>query len=204
VTCDVCVCEQPNAPVAVAGSGGPDKEGTKDAPENSTAKLLVEMFGKGVMKQLQAGAAAGANGGAANGQLAAAVVAATPSVLSVKEIRVNCKGNRVAIIADNVEGALQVRRALPPPLLSLAILNHLPSLFARPFSLRSGTGTAVCTFSTTTRYVFICLDTGVVRCVSIHPHARQPRDRSSRFVLCARRRRAPCTRTTSRRTSGRR
>jgi hypothetical protein len=29
--------------------------------------------------------------------------------IKVKEIKVNCRGNRVAILADHVEGALQVR-----------------------------------------------------------------------------------------------
>ena len=38
-----------------------------------------------------------------------AVASSVTSALCVKEIKVNCKGNRVAILAEHVEGALQVR-----------------------------------------------------------------------------------------------
>ena len=158
-----------------------DKKGEKDTPgapaENSTAKLLVEMFGKGVMMQLQSGgqtstaqaAAAAAAGTSPYHSLyfsyflssfvslmssfnslpapfsppffpllstltflsshlsflsfllpsplspppssppTAAVASSVSSALCVKEIKVNCKGNRVAILAEHVEGALQVR-----------------------------------------------------------------------------------------------
>ena len=69
----------------------------KKTAENGMGKLLNEMFSQAK------------NGTNAAQATAAAAAAALASELKVKEIKVNCKGTRVAILADHVEGALQVR-----------------------------------------------------------------------------------------------
>ena len=59
----------------------------KSSGSISSTKLILGLLGKGAI-----------------------ATSSTNSVsLKVKEIKVNCKGNRVAILADHIEGALQVR-----------------------------------------------------------------------------------------------
>ena len=70
---------------AVGGLGGGGGPGGKTSSISST-KLIMGILGKGALTASPSNA----------------------SSLKVKEIKVNCKGNRVAILADHIEGALQV------------------------------------------------------------------------------------------------
>ena len=71
----------------VVSSASPGNVSGKISPSISNSKLMMGLMGKGVMPP---------------------PTTSTVS-LKVKDIKVNCKGNKVAILADHIEGTLQVR-----------------------------------------------------------------------------------------------